>query len=123
MRKNLFVIGIVAIALLVGCTGAFAEGARDQVWGVNFPNVGEGELYSRASLLKKPDLGPVPLPVPQEPAPPAVTIKGPTIPTAGVGSSNPTGFGSALMTPRGAAMSSPKQLADRQIRRVIKRLD
>jgi hypothetical protein len=122
VRKNLFLIGIVVLALLAGSTGAFAEGARDQVYGVNFPNVGEGELYSRSSLLKKPDTGPVPLPVPQEPAPPPVTFKGPSIPTPSA-DSTPAGFGSALMTPRGAAMSSPKQLADRQIRRVIKRLD
>jgi len=31
--------------------------------------------------------------------------------------------GSALITPRGGAMSSPQQLADREIRRVIRRLD
>lgn len=123
MRKNLFVIGIVAVALLVGSTGAFAQGARDRVYGINFPNVGEGQLYSRSSIIQLPDTGPVPLPQPQEPAPPAVTFKGPSIPIPGGVQAAPTGFGSALMTPRGAAMSSPKQLADRQIRRVIKRLD
>jgi hypothetical protein len=92
------------------------------MYGVSLPNVGEGELYSRSSIIQRPDLGPVPLPEPQEPAPPAATLRGPNIPVPSIDSA-PTGFGSALMTPRGAAMSSPKQLADRQIRRVIKRLD
>jgi hypothetical protein len=124
VRKNLLVIGIVALALLAGSTGAFADGARDQVYGINFPHVGIGDMYLRSSVLQQPTIGPVPLPVPQQPTPPAVTFKGPSIPTPSVGAdATPANFGSALMTPRGAAMSSPKQLADRQIRRIIKRLD
>jgi len=33
-----------------------------------------------------------------------------------------TGLGSAMLTPRGAAMSSPRQIADREIRKLIRRL-
>jgi len=63
-----------------------------------------------------------PMPVPIEPL---LTlsrdaITGPVTMTGGEGS---VSFGSALLAPRGAAMSSPQELAEREIRKLIRRLD
>jgi hypothetical protein len=62
----------------------------------------------------------------EPPAPPALTLSGPSVPvpeTTATATALNAGFGNALMTPRGAAMSSPKQQADREIKKVIKRLN
>ena len=67
--------------------------------------------------------GPAPLPTPVEPESAgtfAVSAKGPVAMQApALGAS----YGSVLVRPRGGAMSSPRQQADREIRRLIRRLD
>jgi hypothetical protein len=121
VSKNLGILGIVAFALLMGSTGAFAQG-HDGIVSVNLPGVAEGEMYDRTTLIPKVDKGPVALP-----SPPSAGV-----PAAALGKNGPSGiFGSlmsaepglAMVAPRGAAMSSPKQVADRQIKRLIRRLD
>jgi hypothetical protein len=115
------ILGIVALALLLGSTGAFAQ-ERNNVLTVNLPGATEGQLYDRTTLIPKVDAGPVSMPSPpsEGPPPPAFSTKGPAESFGSVLSAEP---GMAMVTPRGGAMSSPKQVADRQIRRLIKRLD
>lgn len=67
--------------------------------------------------------GPGPLPVPVEPESAgtfSASVKGPV---ALQGSALGASYGSALVRPRGGAFSSPRQQADREIRRLIRRLD
>jgi len=63
-----------------------------------------------------------PMPVPVEPALALDrdALAGPVAMTDGELSS---GLGSALVAPRGAATCSPRQIADREIRKLIRRLD
>jgi hypothetical protein len=121
VSKRFGVIGIVALALLLGSTGAFAQ-EQGRVLTVSLPGATEGQIYDRTTLIPKVDSGPVSLPSPpsEGPPPPSVTFKGPAESFGSVLSAEP---GMAMITPRGGAMSSPKQVADRQIRRLIKRLD
>jgi hypothetical protein len=88
---------------------------------VRVPAAGPGELYSRGSLIPQPDG------TPSMPSPVAPQV-GPVSDISRVDSIfNLDGMNSvgatALMTPRGGAMSSPKQQADREIKRLIRRLD
>jgi hypothetical protein len=121
VSKKVGILGIVALALLLGSTGAFATG-RESALTVSLPGATEGALYDRTTLIPHPDSGPVSMPSPpvNGPPPPAATFKGPAEAFGSVLSGEP---GLAMVTPRGAAMSSPKQVADRQIKRLIKRLD
>lgn len=67
--------------------------------------------------------GPAPgMPVPIEPAPVLGrdALSGPAAMSDGDLS---TGISSVLLAPRGAAFSSPRQIADREIRKLIRRLD
>jgi hypothetical protein len=69
------------------------------------------------------EASPVPLPVPVDPESTgilATSLKGPVAaPDGGLGAF----YGSALVRPRGGTFSSPRQQADREIRRLISRLD
>jgi hypothetical protein len=121
VSKKVGILGIVALAMLLGSTGAFAQ-AGDKIWTVSLPGATEGQIYDRTTLIPHPDHSLMSLPSPptQGPPPPAATFKGPKESFGSVLSAEP---GLAMITPRGAAMSSPKQVADRQIKRLIKRLD
>lgn len=120
MQKRKILV-VVAVTLLLGTVGALAQ-SNGAPTTVNLPRAGAGEMYSRTGLIPRAESTPsMPTPVetmagPVESAPkidPIYNLDG----TMGFGQ------GSALMTPRGGAISSPKQLADREIKRLIRRLD
>jgi len=115
---------ILAIVALAGTVGAMAQTSRDQVSAAKLPGVGLGELYDRSLLLPEPDGSPVPLPTPVDPAlaNAGLSKSGPTASTMPIPMQAGDGTG-GLLTPRGGAMSTPKQRADRQIRQLIRRLD
>ena len=129
--RSLKILTLVAVLLLVGTVGAMAQSNRDQIVRVNMPNVAEGTLYLRSSLIPRVEGPPVSLPTPVDPSSAeSLTLNGPVanspVPMASApkGMSDSIGFGSgALATPRGSAFSSPKARADREIRRLIRRLD
>jgi hypothetical protein len=121
VNRKFGILGIIALALLLGSTGALAQ-ARDQLISPHLPaGVGEKVLYDRTTILPKVERK-VELPVPSDDLPVVsnVTFKGPSDSFGSVLLAEP---GMAMLTPRGGAMSSPKQVADRQIRRLINRLD
>jgi len=120
MRTRKIVV-VVAGALLLGTLGAMAQANRDQVLKVNLPKGTPGQMYDRSGMVPQAD-GPEPMPVPVDSAAGPVvssTKLDPMFSSMGMN----FGEGSALMTPRGGAMSSPQQQADRAIRRLIRRLD
>ena len=82
---------------------------------------GGSAKFNKKALYRNTGPGPLPSPVePQSAASRPISLKGPvTMADPSTGSS----FGSALVAPRGGAMSSPRQRADREIRRLIRRLD
>jgi len=61
VSKKVGILGIVALALLVGSTGAFATG-REGVLTVSLPGATEGALYYSSSLIPHVDAGPVSMP-------------------------------------------------------------
>ena len=113
---------VVAVALLLGTVGAMAQSNRDELVKVRLPRAGLGEMYNRSSLIPRPETTPS-MPTPVDPAAgPVVTIQK-IDPIFNLDGAMNIGQGSALMAPRGGAISSPKQVADREIRRLIRRLD
>jgi hypothetical protein len=117
------VLVVVAAALLFGTVGAMAQTDPGDVYTtVTRPRVALGEAYHGADLINRPE---VPTNMPAEPNDdigPMLTLAFDNTSVLTETELN-TGMGSALMTPRGGAISSPKQLADREIRRLIRRLD
>jgi hypothetical protein len=115
------ILVVVAVALLLGTLGAMAQTNRDAVGRVNLPRAAPGEMYSRSGLIPHTEARPG-LPAPVQ------TSEGPIVnvskidPIFGMETTNIT-TGSALITPRGGAISTPQQQADREIRKVIRRLD
>ena len=69
------------------------------------------------------DASPVPLPVPIDPESAAMLASSVKGPSAMPGSALGDSYGNAMVRPRGAAFSSPRQQADREIRRLIRKLD
>jgi len=117
------ILVVVAVALLLGTVGAMAQSNRDEVVKVRVPQAGPGDMYSRSGLIPHPDGTPsMPTPVDPQVGPVADVSRVDSIFNLDGGTMG-LGQGSALMTPRGGAMSSPKQLADREIKRLIRRLD
>ena len=115
------ILVVVAVALLLGTVGAMAQSNRDEVVKVRVPQAGPGDMYSRSGLIPHPDGTPsMPTPVDPQVGPVADVSRVDSI--FNLDGLNSVG-GTALMTPRGGAMSSPKQLADREIKRLIRRLD
>lgn len=124
MKKTLIALG-VTLALVVSIGGALAEEGDDSrptaILDPNNQFTGVLKLALKHEVAEQKDDDPMPAPIL---APPKLTA---TAAKAGpVGSatrSETPSFGGAIVTPRGGAMSTPKQLADRQINRLIRRLN
>ena len=119
MRK-LTILGAVALALLL--SGPVLAGTRDVVQKMNMPP--ESGWYSRNDLF--PDKPTVPLPVPVSAA--EFDVTGSTVQphsgpiSRGLATLEPTSSG-ALISPRnGRALYSPQMRAEREIKRVIRRI-
>ena len=123
--KRLTMTIVATVVLLIGATGALAENT-DRVVTPIMPGQAPGQMYSRADLHPQPEVRPTNMPSPvTTPAPVATSslARGPVSNIVGPAVfSDSSVAGGSLMTPRGGAMSSPKMKADREIRRVIKRL-
>ncbi len=116
------ILVVVAVALLLGTVSAMAQSNRDEFAKVQLPRAGAGEMYSRTGLISQAESTPS-MPTPVEPMEGPVESTFKTDSAFTMDGSMGFGQGSALMTPRGGAISSPKQLADREIKRLIRRLD
>jgi hypothetical protein len=124
--KRLNTLALAATVLLVGAAAAYAADTSSIATPV-MPGAQEGQMYSRASLHPQPEVRPDTMLSPAE-TPPMNAVgslaKGPVSSILVTGQLDAKGgVGSALITPRGGAMSSPKMRADREIRQMIKRLD
>lgn len=115
------IVSAVAVVLLLGTAGAMAQ-TMDEILTPTIPQLDIGDLYRRSDLLPT-QLQVVPLPQPVYAEPGPTALEPPRAETSldhgelgGIG-------GSALVSPRGGAVFSPKQRADRQIRQLIRRLD
>lgn len=120
MRTRKILI-VVAVALLLGTVGAMAQDSR--IVTLKRIGVAPGQMYDRTGLVPKPD-GPDRMPVVVD----SEATAGPVVSTSKLDAMGSTlgmsfGEGGALIAPRGGAMSTPQQLADREIRRLIRRLD
>ena len=117
MNRKFGIVGVVVLALLLASTGLYASN-RDVIKVATMPP--DSGIYDRTLLRPDPNVITDMPSTPQAGGTPLALAKiGPTdqaVQTLG----EP---GLSLVTPRGAAMSSKKQIADRQIRRIIKRLD
>jgi hypothetical protein len=123
LRKPSSIVVTLCAALLLVCTGAWAEIVDNPPRTVE----GQGELsrgveHWRLTHDRTVDWQtPVPLPVPgKEPMPVTSGTPGP------VAADNFSARGTAgmsMITPRGGAISSPRQQAEREIRRLIRHLD
>lgn len=125
MRK-LMIAGVAGAVLLLATAGALA-GNRDQLVKPTLPRVSEGQVYDRSDIFPHPDGPPVSLPTPVEPS---SSTEGNTDQLLNM--TGPMGFddygatgalGSGFVTPRGSTMSTPRMRADREIRRLINRLN
>jgi len=114
MFKKLSLVGVILALLVLMPAVALAEEEPDnrtEIGDVTDPTGGVVKLnlnYSHA-------ISPVPLPMPIEPPVRASS-------TYEQSSGNTSLGGSSIVAPRGGAMSTPKQQADREIRRLIRRL-
>ena len=113
----------VALAVLVVSTAAMADN-RDVFNKVELPNASLGEIYDSNNLVPSEHLVKLPSVTPDTPpegAIPAGRAAGPqSVPSM---SAMLDMHGSSLVAPRGSAMSSPEQQAEREIHRLIRKLD
>jgi hypothetical protein len=123
VNRKFGIVGIVVLALLLASTGVFAESNRDRMKLAKMPpNSG---IYDRTLLRPDPNVI-IEMPTTAQPEAPQTGATAAVLSKGGPSDQSVQAWsdsGFSLVTPRGAAMSSKKQIADRQIRRIIKRLD
>ena len=122
MRKSLktLTFGSVGLALALS-TVALAE--KEPF--LKNENIGVGIIHYAKLPMPRVDVV-TPMPTPGDPTPDAVpgggsaSIKGPiAMSEAGVRG----GYGSALVSPRGGTMSTPRQRANREVRQMIRKMN
>ena len=129
--RSLKILALAGVLLLVGTAGAFAQSSQHPIERINVPLGAEGTLYYRSTLFPKVEGHPGSLPTPVGPeSTNGAAASGPVASDAGLmvvspkGSSGSFGLGGgSLVSPSGSAFSSPKVRAEREIRRLIRRLD
>lgn len=123
MRTPVYVLTLLVVGLFLACGSAAAAQEGSNPIQACFKSAdGPMGIVKFARKFEVADGQRPPMPVPVDPA---LTLSrdalsGPVAMTDGNLSS---GLGSALVAPRGAAASSPRQIADREIRKLIRRLD
>jgi hypothetical protein len=115
------ILGVVAVVLLASFVGVLAADA------INTPRVPpRSGWYNRSSVVPQVERSMV-MPRPADPASPNGIPMAKSGPVSQVSTESAKGgtpsAGGALMTPRGGAMYTPKMRADREIKRLISRLD
>ena len=123
MRRNLITLGI-ALGVVLLLTSTVAVGREDyRVNTPNIPKAGLKEIYDRSEILRF-DTGPVPLPRPiGDSIQATVATREPVSGPIAMAAQTPD-VNSVLSQPRGGgSIYSEKQLADREIRRLIRRLN
>jgi hypothetical protein len=127
VKKSSFILGVLCIGLLVSAGGAMAANDPEPPSSAISPDNPIRwirEIQLRPPLPSTEDMDDQPMPV----GPPTGTLYPPRLAgevTAKTGPSSGTGYsyGGALVAARGGSVYSQKQVADRQIDRLIRRLD
>ncbi len=124
MQKTVRMIALLSVAAMLATLGA-AAATRDDLSTPNFPDVQEGELYDRNDIFTAPQDGV------QHPM--ARAVSGAGFPAQAASRPGPVainseklsfgGGGSALVSPRGGTISTPRMQADREIHRLIRKLN
>jgi hypothetical protein len=123
MRKSVWLLALLAVGLLAA--GGTARAAHEGESPIQLfvkaadPKTGLVKLARRFDVV---DGMVTPMPVPVEPESMRfdAALSGPA---AMAGGDTSTAVGNVLLAPRGGAMASPRELADREIRKLIRRLD
>ena len=115
-------IALLSVAAVLATLGA-AAATRNDLSTPNFPDVREGEMYNRDDIFSAPPDGV------QRPMP--IAKSGASFPTQ-AGRPGPVaisseklsfGGGSAIVSARGGTISTPRMQADREIHRLIRKLN
>ena len=121
MRKPLRLLLLVPACASLVLLGTGAETNEEQTTILERAINPGGIIKFAKKLPTRPDT-PTDLPPPSDPPGAGQPLAGPKG-FAMSASGAVGGFGSALVTPRGAPMASPKQQADREIRKLIRSLN
>ena len=120
MKRNLITLGI-AVGVVLLLTSSVGAGRGDTILKPKLPKAELKQIYDRSEILRF-DTGPVQLPRPVG----SVDARGASAPISGpiaMAAKTPD-VNSVLSQPRGGgSIYSEKQLADREIRRLIRRLN
>ena len=121
-------LAVVSVVLLCGAGVILAGSPPKPIW-VNL-DLELGEAYRHRDHIAQYEVEVFPMPQPVDPTPTngkAFAQQGPVSSAAnGLQSFSKAGLSvgaGALLAPRGAGFSSPRQRADREIRRMIRRID
>jgi len=122
VKRTLGILGILAVVLVLCATSALAD--RSSLSKPTFPRGELGEMYSRSSIWAQLDgVPPVPLPGVTDPN----GSKGGGFKAGSNSLEGPRTIGgihrSQFITPVGPSITLPRQQADRQIARLIRRLN
>ena len=124
MRNTARIVALVGVIALAASFAVMATDRSDIVT-PNLPPTVEGTMYDRTELWPLPDDGvQIPRPVAGNDGNThdACTLR--PGPVAGGGAEKLSfGGGSAIVTPRGGMVSTPQMQADREIQRLIRKLD
>jgi len=122
MKRNLIMLGIaVGVVLLLSSTVGAGADNDPRVHKPNIPTAGLREIYDRSDILRF-DHGPVQLPRPVGTVT-SITAKAAVAGPIAMAAKTPD-VTSVLSQPRGGgSIYSEKQQADREIRRLIRRLN
>ena len=122
MRRNLIMLGVAAgVMLLLASTAGAGQDSDPRVHMPKLPPAGLKQIYDRSELLRF-DSGPVQLPRPVGSVT-AITSNEPVSGPIAMAAKTPD-INSVLSQPRGGgSIYSEKQQADREMRRLIRRLN